>query len=101
MVIPRNLPVDLLHRAIHASQLITDLHDREPDHTRIKGQVTPNILLSLDTGVKLHHEVVALVVLRLVPRGGPGEVELAPVLHASDNAARVENLLADDAGDSG
>jgi hypothetical protein len=49
----------------------------------------------------LHDEVVALVVLGLMFRGRPGQVELAPVLDASDYTSVVDDLLAADTSDPG
>ena len=99
LLVPGHLPVHFLDRAIHTSELIANLDHAEANHSRIKTQKAAHVLLSLDRGIELHDEVVALTVLGLVFCGRTREVDMAPVLQTSDDAGGGEHLGAGNAGD--
>lgn len=96
---PWNFARDLLDRAIHSAQFITNFDNREANHTGIERQEASYFLLRLDAGIELHHKVMALMVLRLVLCCRARKVELSPVLHAPNYSSRIENLLSGHSGD--
>lgn len=100
LFVPRQLAVHLFKGAIDASQFVADFDHTMSNHSRIKAEEPSYILLRLHGGVELHHKIMALTVLGLVSRRRSRQIELSPVLHATDDAVRCKDLLSGDSSDS-
>jgi len=97
--VPGDVAGHVFDGAVDAAQLVADLDDGEADHARVEAEHAAHLLLHPDRPVELHDKVVALVVLGLMFRRRPRQVELAAVLDATDHASVVEDLLAGNSGD--
>lgn len=95
-IAPFNLPIDIFD----FFKLLTQLHNRKTNHSRIETEGSSNSHLDGSRSIKAHDEVMAVCIPGLVLRGRPGQAEGTPVRVAAYDAARSKDLNSGITGNS-